>query len=98
MSGTECIETVPMTDDGLVMPDELVGFTGRLVVEWPSDKMQKQIINLVDPGLPEVCEDICRGVMPSESAANGVPGGHLRINGSLYKIEDRRSVEPGGER
>lgn len=82
--------TIEMTDDGLVMPDELVGFTGTLVVEWPSESMQRQRISVVNDGIPEVCEWICRGVMPSDTDANGVPGGHLRINGDLYKITDNK--------
>lgn len=93
-TGAARIETVQMTHDGLVMPEDLVGFTGKLTVKWPSEKLQKQIITVVDPGIPEVCEYICRGVMPSETAANGVPGGHLRIGGRLYRIEDVR----GGDR
>lgn len=97
-SGTEPgVETIRMTEDGLVMPEELVGYAGQMVVEWPSEKMQKQTISLVDPGIPEVCDYICRGIMPSEEDANGVPGGHLRINGTLYEIEDDRSRDTGGE-
>lgn len=83
--------TIEMTGSGLVMPVDLVGFTGQLVVEWPSEEMQKQILSISEPGLPEVCDYICRGVMPSSSDANGVPGGHLRIGGELYKIEDSRT-------
>lgn len=88
-------DTIRMTDDGLVMPEELVGYTGEMVVEWPSEKMQKQILTLVNPGIPEVCDYICRGVIPNEDAANGVPGGHLRINGVLYEIEDARYLHTG---
>lgn len=84
-------ETIRMTDDGLVMPEELVGTTGTLTVEWPSEKMQSQTLQLVEPGIPEVCSYICRGVMPPETAANDVPGSHLRIGGTLYEIVDDRS-------
>lgn len=90
MPESEQIETLRMTNEGLEMPEELVGFVGDLVVEWPSEKMKKQIITVADPGVPEVWDGICRGVMPSETAANGVPGGHLRIDGELYEIEDGR--------
>jgi len=90
-SRDEQVETIQMTEDGLVMPEELAGFTGQLHVEWPSESMQEQVISIVEPGIPEVCDYICRGVMPSETDANGVPGGHLRIGGDLYKIEDARS-------
>lgn len=85
-------ETIRMTNDGLMLPEEIVGFVGTMEVEWPSETMQMQRISIVDPGIPEVCDYICRGVMPSEDDANGVPGGHLRINGTLYQIEDARSV------
>lgn len=91
MPETESVETIPMTDDGLEMPDELVGFTGNLVVEWPSEKLQTQTMTIQEPGVSEVWNGICRGVMPSETAANGVPGGHLRIDGTLYEIEDERT-------
>lgn len=98
--GSERAGTIEMTDDGLVMPDELVGFTGILVVEWPSEKLQQQRIRVVNDGVPKVCEWICRGVMPSDIDANGVPGGHLRFNGALYEITDQRNTgsENGGVR
>lgn len=89
-------EMIGMTDDGLVMPDHLVGFVGNLVVEWPNENLQKQIITFVEPGVSEVCEGICRGVMPSETDANGVPGGCLRINGDLYRIDDGLRADGSG--
>lgn len=91
--GIERAGTIEMTDDGLVMPDELVGFAGILVVEWPSESLQQQRISVVNDGVPKVCEWICRGVMPSGMDANGVPGGHLRFNGDLYEIADQRSTD-----
>lgn len=91
MSETESVESIRMTDEGLEMPEELVGFTGQLTVKWPNEKISTVRHRVKGDGIPEVCHWICRGLMPSEEAANGVPGGHLQINGTLYEIEDART-------
>jgi len=80
-------ETLRLTDDGLETPKHLVGATGHVKIVKPSISMTQHYIG---DGVPEFSE--LTVFPPTKKSKTGVPKGHVRIGGTMYEIQDCRTV------
>jgi len=91
--------TLLLDDDGLHLPDWLVGYTGTFNVETPTITIRP---TTTDEGLQETSDIL--GTYPNDGDWNErLEAGMIALSTTrhperIYEIDDRRSVENGGER
>jgi hypothetical protein len=81
--------TLTLDEDGLHLPEE-VRDSLVVMVMYPEQPLQKVKLNYEPHGAPPFAESPALTTMPSDRDGEHVPGGCLRINGSVYEIEDQR--------
>lgn len=84
--------TLVLDDNGLHIPDWLVGYTGRLTIHQPTLKVQPRI---ADPGLPEV-SGILQSYPEDGNWDDRLDAGMIALSTSddgerIYEIDDQRS-------
>lgn len=85
-AATEQPATLRLLDEGLEMPDHLVGKQGVVELEKPDITMEATF----DGPIPEISTAT---VFPTTGKSSpSVPDGHIRIDGDLYEIIDEREL------
>lgn len=79
---------VRLVDDGLEVPDELVGRTGQIKVEKPEISMT---MSYVGDGVQEIDQNMVV-FPPTDKDPINVPEGHVRIDGQIYEVVDDREI------
>lgn len=82
------IPELRLTDDGLEAPEHLVGRTGQIKVEKPDITMT---LSYTGDGVRKVDPELVT-FPPTGADSTDVPEGHVRIQGTLYRIRDDRDL------
>jgi len=83
-------ETLRLTDEGLEVPDDLVGTTGTVRVEKPSIKMN---VSFTGSGAKAFSDHLLSFPTDEDEQLGDVPPGSVRIAGTLYEVIDDRSIQ-----
>lgn len=81
-------QKLALTDDGVEVPDYLVGRTGVVTVEKPHLQMD---ITYVGDGVAKYDKELVTFPTTGKTGNPRIPEGHVRIDGTLYEIVDERT-------
>jgi len=84
------VDELRLTDDGLEVPEGLVGYTGAVEVVKPNIS---KTVYYSEPGVAEIDREMVVFPTTGNAQRTGVPPGYVRIQGDLYEIVDDRDLD-----